>query len=158
MPCYLFSWHAYGAWGGEPTPPIAPGGQRLLPDRVVADRYRERTADPAACLDDAAQRTLIERLQASARDAGVRLHAAATDPGSVQAVLSWGDSRPEGQVRRDLHDALSAALATPQRRVWLSHRGRRRRIADRADFEDVAARTLRRQPGWRWDERRGWMR
>ncbi|MCA9236042.1 MAG: hypothetical protein KDA44_11255 [Planctomycetales bacterium] len=158
MPCYLFSWHGYGAWATERPPVAAVGRQLLLPDQVVRDRYREPAADPAACFDDAAQRALIDQLQAAAAADGLRLHAVAAEPTGVHAVVSWGDPRPEGQVRRGLHDALAARLNTGGERVWLSHRGRRRRIEDRTHFQHVTERILPRHPGWRWDERRGLQR
>ncbi|MAT72027.1 MAG: hypothetical protein CMJ58_21185 [Planctomycetaceae bacterium] len=158
MPCYLFSWHGYGRWGGEPARPTAAGGQLLLPDRVIADRYREHAADPQACFDDATQRALLAELQRGAERAGLRLHAASTDAASVQAVVSWPDARPESRVRRELHDALSAQLDSGGERVWLSHRGRRQRIGDAAQFQHVTLATLRRAAGWRWDQRRGLQR
>ncbi|MBX3427404.1 MAG: hypothetical protein KF688_17125 [Pirellulales bacterium] len=155
MPCYHLSWDAYGQWATPAPETLVVAGQRLLPDRVVAERFRHAGDAPEACFDDALQRQLLAETNIAAGQEGFRVHVAAADATSLHVVVSWNDDRPWEEIRRAVRDSIVRRLRATGQRTWLSHRGTRRRIVDQGDYDRHVAQLLSRPRSWKWSEARG---
>ncbi len=157
MPCYLFTWHAYGTWMPDRPQGYVRRGEGILPCNVVeAQRYRARQKEQPAAFDEATQKLLIEEATITAQFRRFRLHGVATELTHAHLLVSWHDERSFAQVRRGLRESLTRRLnADANRRRWIVRGGSRRRVLDRKHFDHLMNSYLPKHSGWKWREDRG---
>lgn len=103
MPCYLFTYHAYGTWYPDRRQGYVRRGQGILPsDAKAAHSYRERAAHDTILLDGPQQKVLIARLIEAVGFIDCRLHAVATDSTQIHVLVSWRGNRTWQQNRARL--------------------------------------------------------
>jgi len=154
VPCYLFTWHAYGTWMPDRKRGYVKK-QTILPQSLeAAAEYRKRQKEPAACFSPEIQQQLIDELRKTATHRRFRLHAVATDKTHVHVLLSWADERPFEELRRGTRESLTRRLRQREKRTWLSHRGSRKRLRERAHFDQLMNRYLPSHRGRCWFEPR----
>lgn len=155
MPCYLFSWHAYGTWMPDRSQGYVKRGMVLPRDAHEAAKYRARQKESTAEFDDAIQQVIVDELVVTAQFRRFRLHGAATDPTHVHVLVSWSDERSYKMLRRGVRESLTRRLKREQHRNWFTHRGSRKRVVERSHFNYLMDSYLANHRGWKWDERRG---
>ena len=157
MPCYLFTYHAYGSW----LPDHAEGyvhwkeGQQP-PDDNLGDSYRRNMTQEEAEFGEPLQLLLIAELKTAARFQRFRLHAVATELSHVHALASWPDDRSPSRMNESMKKSLTIRLKKQvTERTWFSKGGNERHVEDLEHFEYLMTEYLPSHSGWKWDERRG---
>jgi hypothetical protein len=155
MPCYLFTFHAYGTWMPDREEGFVRRKQGILPpNEAMAKRYRERAREFAASFDAAIQRTLIEEAQTASDKQHYRTHCIATDPTHIHVLVSWTDERAWLKVRSGLKQSLTRRLNrdVQHRRNWFVDGASRRLVKDDGHFEHLVNAYLPSHRGWKWRE------
>ena len=155
MPCYLFTWHAYGSWMPDRPQGYVKARAILPPDRPEADRYRARQNEATAVFDTSTQKLVIDELVVTASFRRFRLRFVATDLTHLHVLVSGPDERTYAQLRRGIRESITRRLNHQEDRAWLTHRGSRKRIRDQSHFDYLVATYLPKHRGWKWDEKGG---
>ena len=157
MPCYLFTYHAYGSW----MPDRSRGYVRrkegvLVADRRMAACYRKNLKGEIVEFDTHVQQRLVEALLEACQFQSLRGHGMATDPSHVHVLVSWTDDRTWKLMRRRVRTSLTLQLNRAfKHRTWFSKQPSRKRVKDREHFEYLVEEYLPRHRGWKWIEGRG---
>jgi hypothetical protein len=94
MPCYLFTFHAYGTWMPDREQGFVKRRQGILPpNEELAARCREDAAEKVVVFDSSIQKMMIEEARNACEKQHYRGHCIATDPTHVHALVSWPDDR-----------------------------------------------------------------
>lgn len=154
MPCYLFTFHAYGSWMPDRRQGYVARGRGALPrDEAEARRYRQRAKFETVSFERRVQRLLVDETQTAAGRQRFRVHAVATDPTHVHILLSWRDIRTVLRVRMSLKSSLTRRLNREVgRRTWFVENASRKRVRDGAHFEHLMTTYLPAHRGVFWRE------
>jgi len=154
MPCYLFTYHAYGSWMPDREEGYVRRKQGVLPaDQQRAAEYRQAARQPQVRFDAAVQRLVICELQAAWLHQQCRGHFIATDSTHVHVLVSWRDERPWIRIRSGLKSSLTRRLNRDlQRWIWFSDSASRKRVKDRPHFTYLVDEYLPSHYGWKWRE------
>lgn len=160
MPCYLFTYHAYGSWlPDRPRGYVRRGKGVLPPDRHMARLYRRDMVEQPIEFAEREQRCLIDSLVASADKQAFELHAVGTDASHLHVLLAWRNDRAAVKLRAVVKGSLSRALnAMILPRTWLSEGGSRKQVRDRRHFDYLIEVYLPKHDGWNWNRTRGFFR
>jgi len=92
MPCYHFTYHAYGTWLPDEDDGYVRRGEGHLPqDTKVAAEYRKRMTADEAEFSEPQQLAIIDEAQTAAAFQLYRLHYVATEPTHAHILISWQD-------------------------------------------------------------------
>jgi hypothetical protein len=155
MPCYLFTFHAYGTWMPDREEGFVQRGQGVLPpDEEMADIYRDRAAEERAAFDARLQRLLIEETRIACEKQRYRGHCIATDPTHLHALISWADDRSWLRIRTGLKSSLTRRLNrdVERRRNWFVDGASRKQVKDDQHFDHLMNVYLPSHRGWKWRE------
>lgn len=154
MPCYLFTYHAYGTWMPDREQGYVRRGQGVLPaDERKAAQYRGAAKQPEVRFDCAVQQLAISELQTAWLHQRCRGHFVATDSTHVHVLVSWRDERPWKRIRNGLKSSLTRRLNRDlQRQIWFSDSASRKQVKDRRHFNYLVNEYLPSHPGWKWRE------
>ena len=157
MPCFLFTYHAYGSWLPDRSQGFVARGRGILPqDARLGRLYREAMAETAVLFADAVQRALLECLVESASKQRFLMYVAATDRTHLHALVAWRDPRRGTQLRSLIKGSLSRELNRQfERRTWLAEKGSCQQVKNREHFDYLAQCYLPRHAGWQWSRERG---
>ena len=156
MPCFLFTWHAYGTWMPDRKQGYVKKGRGVLPpDPEEAARYRARQKETSASFDEAVQLLVIEEAIVTAEKRGFRLHAVAIESTHVHVLMSWADDRTYQQLRRGLRESISRRLNAHLRRRWLEQCSSSKQVKDRKHFDYLMDEYLPSHSGWKWTVGKG---
>ena len=154
MPCYLFTYHAYGSWMPDRKQGFVRRTEGVLPpDANLAREYRSDLKQRPVSFDGQIQSLIINELQTACVHQKCRGHYAATETSHVHVLVSWRDDRPWKKVRSGLKSSLTRRLNRELRRqIWFSDSASRRRVEDRAHFDYLVEQYLPSHRGWKWEE------
>ncbi|BBO36513.1 hypothetical protein [Lacipirellula parvula] len=153
MPCYLFTWHAYGTWMPDRPQGYVKKRQGVLPpDPEQARRYRARQKEPTASFASTEQRLIIDESLIAAEKRRFRLHGVATEPTHLHLLLSWRDERTFELLRRGVRESISRRLNAHLRHRWLEQGGSRKQVREQSHFNYLMATYLPKHHGWKWRE------
>lgn len=157
MPCYLFTFHAYGSWYPDRPQGYVKRGEGILARNVdEARRYRDRATFEPAILEVEQQRAIIAQSIEAAKRLGSRLHAVATEPTHLHLLVSWATERDWEPIRASFKKSLTLRLKSKfGGRRWLSGNGSRKRVKDQEHFDYLRGKYLPDHRGWKWCETRG---
>jgi hypothetical protein len=157
MPCFLFTYHAWGSWLPDRKEGFVHWKHGLQPaDKGLADAYRNNMTLEEAEFDDSMQTAMIEELQTAGSFQKFRLHSVATEPTHVHVLMSWADERVPGRLAESIKKSLSLRLKKIQERPkWLSKGESKEPVKDEVHFNHLRDSYLPSHRGWKWDERRG---
>ena len=157
MPCYLFTYHAYGSWMPDRARGFVKRKQGILPrDVSMAANYQAAMQDTAVVFDDAVQELILDAILASQEPQSFDPYFVSADISHVHLLTGWHDERTwlrmrstiKGSVTRHLNSQLSC-------REWFVEGGSRKRVRDRAHFEYLVTTYLPRHDGWKWSREKG---
>ena len=156
MPCYHFTWHAYGTW----LPDRAEGSVhwsrgRQASSQAMATRYREQQRERTVVFSQQMQLDIISELVLSAYHASFRLHFVGTDTSHVHVPVSWKDERAWQQLRKTMRRSISLRLNKRRRRRWLSRGEDVKQVRTMEHLDYLTGDYLPSHRGWKWCERRG---
>ncbi len=154
MPCYLFTFHAYGTWlPDRKRGYVRRDGQGIHEQNLeLADKYKEQMTQDVVRFDRALQTRIIESLQETTSFQGLRLHGVATDTSHVHMLISWKDDRKWDSIRRSLKHALTTHLNHIKKQQWFTRAGSRKQVKDQEHFDYLMLRYLRSHKGVQWFE------
>ena len=155
MPCYLFTFHAYGTWMPDREKGFVRRGKGILPpSREMAKQYRGRASEPTTSFDAKMQKLLIQETRIACEKQQYRGHCIATDATHVHALISWPDNRNWPKVRNGLKSSLTRRLNRNigQRRHWFVAGASRKRVKDKTHFGHLINVYLPSHRGWKWRE------
>jgi hypothetical protein len=157
MPCYLFTYHAYGTWLPDRKRGYVKRREGILPtDTREGARYRAAMKESAAEFDSRAQQALIDAIIESQARQSFLAHYVATDPTHGHVLVSWRDDREWLHVRSIVKGSISRFMKQEcDERTWLSEGASRKRVKDRAHFDYLVMRYLPSHRGWKWCPERG---
>ena len=155
MPCYLFTFHAFGTW----MPDREEGFVRrkegnLPPDEDLARAYRGRAKEDEVTFDSRLQLLLIEEARVACEKQRYRGHYIATEPTHVHVLASWPDERDWMKIRRGLKTSFSLRLNRDVRRrdKWFVENASRKQVKDDEHFDHLINSYLPSHGGWKWRE------
>lgn len=157
MPCYLFTWHAYGSWLPDRPRGYVRRGAGIVPtDHRMAAAYGENLKSRVVAFDRPVQKLLIETMLESMEQQAARGHFIASDVSHVHVLVSWSTDRRWELVRKQLgHSATKRFNAAIVRRQWFAKSPSRRQVKDRKHFDHLTTVYLPRHSGLKWSEARG---
>ena len=156
MPCYLFTWHAYGSWLPDRPQGFVHWNRGLqVTDVALARCYRKEQKQPQVELTPEIQVDLIHELDESTTPLSCRLHSVATDLSHLHVLVSWTDTREAKQLRRSLRRSMSSRLNQKSRQKWFSRGGDMRRVCSQSHYDYLVSHYLPTHKGWKWCETRG---
>lgn len=126
----------------------------LPPDDREAARYRGRATEEEATFEEPVQHTLIDSLLRSREPLEVRVHAIATAPTHVHALVSWTIDRTWESIARSLRRGMTSDLTSMHDdRKWFSRGRHAERVEHEPHFEYLLTTYLPDHPGLTWTER-----
>ncbi len=155
MPCYLFTFHAFGTWMPDREEGFVRREQGILaPNEELAKQYRDRTKENEVIFDARLQLLLIEETRIACEKQQYRSHCIATAPTHVHALVSWSDERPWLKIRNGLKSSLTRRLnrAVQQRDKWFVESASRKQVKDDDHFDHLVNTYLPSHGGWKWRE------
>jgi REP element-mobilizing transposase RayT len=157
MPCYLFTYHAFGTWLPGRQRGYVKRGQGVLPPNGHMHRlYAMAMKDTPVELEDEHQRHAIAVLIESQPLQHFDLHYVATEPTHIHVLSSWRDVRDAVKLRGLVKGSLSRSFNKGyHRREWFAEGGSRKQVRDRLHFEHLVTTYLPRHAGWKWSRVRG---
>ena len=157
MPCYLFTYHAYGSWlPDHPEGFVHWKEGPQSPDDNLGDSYRKNMKQAEAEFGESLQLLLISELIAAKRFQRFRLHAVSTESSHLHALVSWPDHRSPSQISESMKKSLTLGLKKKvAERTWFSKGVNERHVKDLEHFEYLMTKYLPSHSGWKWDERQG---
>lgn len=157
MPCYLFTYHAYGSWlPDHPRGYVHRGDGMLPPDDHMAELYRNNLKQAIVTVDRRVQRLLIEGSLDACKCQQLRRHFIATEPTHVHVLASWTTDRKWQIVRRQIRGSITRQLnAEIRRQEWFSKSPSRKRVKDLRHFNYLTTDYLVKHGGLKWKEGRG---
>jgi len=157
MPCYLFTYHAYGSWMPDRKRGYVERDRGILPsDPVRAEQYRTRARHDPVTFNRAIQRLLIDETRQAAVKQRLRLHAVALDPTHAHVLVSWHDERRVKPVRSSVKSSLTRRLNRELgKRFWLVANASQKRVRDRGHFDHLVKTYLPDHRGLFWSETTG---
>ena len=160
LPCYLFTYHAYGSWMPDHRRGYVHRGDGIRPsDKNMATLYRANLKQDVVRFDSATQRHLIDGTLEACRCQGVRCHFIATEATHVHVLVSWKSDRTWEIVRRQIRRNVTLRLDDAyKRQQWFSKSPSRKRVEDRKHFDYLVGAYLPKHSGWKWCEERGLFR
>ncbi len=157
MPCYLFTYHAYGSWlPDQRRGYVHRGAGVLAPDRHMGELYRANLKQDVVRFDEIVQRHLIEAVLEACEHQDLRSHFVATEVTHAHVLVSWSMDRTWQVVRAKTGESLTRRLNDEVRRQhWLSKSPSRKRVKDRKHFDYLVNVYLPKHSGMKWCEGRG---
>jgi REP element-mobilizing transposase RayT len=155
MPCYLFTFHAYGTWMPDRDEGFVRRKQGILSsDEELARQYEERAKADEVTFDAHLQILLIEEAQIAHDKQRYRIHYLATEPTHLHALVSWPDERPWLKIRSGLKSSLTRRLnrEVQHRDKWFVENASRKQVKDDDHFDHLVNSYLPSHGGWKWRE------
>ena len=155
MPCYLFTFHAFGTWMPDREEGFVRRKEGILPpDEDLARAYRGRAKEDEVTFDSRLQLLLIEEARVACEKQRYRGHYIATEPTHVHVLASWPDERDWMKIRRGLKTSFSLRLNRDVRRrdKWFVENASRKQVKDDEHFDHLINSYLPSHGGWKWRE------
>lgn len=157
MPCYLFTYHAYGSWMPDhPRGYVRRGKGILPPDDDMAERYRLNLKQAVVRFDASVQRYLIEASLEACEHQQLCCHFIATETTHIHVLVSWKTDRTWQLMRKQIRGNITRRLNEAcQRQEWFSKSPSRKRVKDETHFDYLVNQYLPKHQGLKWMEERG---
>jgi hypothetical protein len=154
MPCYRFTYHAWGSWLPDHPRGYVRRRQGIVPpDRAMAARYRANMDKSAVTFSAAIQRHLIEETLNAGDHQQFRCHYLATEPTHYHTLVSWKTDREWQTVRAKLRASLTRRMNRELKtQQWFSKSPSRKQVRDRRHFDYLIGEYLPRHRGLKWCE------
>jgi hypothetical protein len=158
MPCYHFTYHAYGTWLPDQPDGYVQRDKGPLPqDTKMAVAYRKRMTDDEVKFDSEHQQAIIDEVRIAVTFQSCRLHFIATESTHVHVLVSWQDDlrsfeKPRSAIRQSISRRLSRGF---ENRQWLSEGSSRRKVVNQEHYDYLICTYLPQHTGWKWSEERG---
>lgn len=160
MPCYHFTYHAFGSWMLDHPRGYVHCGQGILPpDAHMAKCYRGNLKQAIVQFTPAIQREMIDGVLEASQFQQLRCHFIASDSTHIHILVSWRSDRSWQLARKQIRGNITRRLnSSVQRQQWFSKSPSRKRVHDRTHFDHLMQRYLPKHSGWKWSESRGYFR
>lgn len=157
MPCYLFSFHAYGSWMPDRKRGYTKRDKGILPpDPDMAGRYRRSMKESPVEFSHDIQRAMIDELRVASKHQRFRNEAIATDPTHLHDLVSWRDDRSWERLRNGIRSSLTRRLnELSGKRAWFVEGASRKRVLDREHYDYLTITYLPDHVGWKWSPEKG---
>jgi hypothetical protein len=152
MPCYLFTYHAFGTWLPDPKQGYVKRKQGILATNFAeAERYRAAMKEAIVEFDTAIQLTVIDSIIDSQIKQDFECYYIATDATHAHALVGWRDERSWLHMRSIIKGSISRRLKKDcGKRTWLADGASRKRVKDQKHFDYLVTRYLPKHRGWKW--------
>jgi hypothetical protein len=157
MPCYLFTYHAFGSWMPDRRQGYVRRGKGIQPaDKPMAERYRKISRHDEVRFFEPHQLAAIEVLQEAVGYINCRLHFVSTDTTHLHVLVSWKVDRTWQQNRSSLKKAMTIDFKKRFGiRPWVVENASRCQVRDQKHFDYLVTKYLPSHNGWKWCEVRG---
>jgi hypothetical protein len=157
MPCYLFTYHAYGSWMPDRSRGYVKRRRGILPRDVdMAAKYHAAMKEQALEFNDNMQGLILDTMLASHQPQVFKPYFITTDISHVHLFVGWRDGRTWLRMRSSIKGSMSRYLNNQlDRRKWFVEGGSRKQVRDRTHFEYLMRTYLPRHRGWKWSSANG---
>jgi REP element-mobilizing transposase RayT len=157
MPCYLFTYHAYGTWLPGRKQGYVKRGRGILPTNAHMHRlYAAALKEDVVKLQETHQLQVINSLLESQAPQHFDVHYAATDATHVHGIVAWRDDRNALKLRGLIKSSLTRSFnGAFHRRTWFAEGASRKQIRDREHYDYLVNVYLPKHNGWKWSQGRG---
>ncbi|MCO6046738.1 hypothetical protein NG895_22810 [Aeoliella sp. ICT_H6.2] len=159
MPCYLFTYHAYGSWMPNRERGYVRRDEGLVAQDAHMDRlYVESMKGDQIRLTAELQRVIALSVVASQERQRFVACYTATDISHAHVLISWTDGRDAVKMRGLVKGSLSRALnAAFRSQKWFSEGGSRKRVRTRSHFDYLLGTYLPSHRGVKWSRYTGFV-
>jgi REP element-mobilizing transposase RayT len=157
MPCYLFTYHAFGTWMPDRKQGYVKRKQGILRrNPAEATKYRAAMKETIAEFESKVQHTIIDSIVESQAKQNFEVYYIATETTHVHALVAWRDEREWLHMRSIIKSSISRRLKHDcGDRTWLAEGASRKRVKDRAHFDHLVTKYLPNHRAWKWCPARG---
>ena len=157
MPCYLFTYHAYGSWVPDRKQGYVIRKRGILPqNQELAVKYRQCMTEKEKKFGHEMQQSIIRVLLQSREKQEFDCHFIATDCSHTHVLLAWRDVRRSLRMRSTIKGSITRHLRNEFGAYqWLSEGGSRKQVKDLEHFDYLVNVYLPRHRGWKWELKRG---
>lgn len=154
MPCYFFTFHAYGTWLPDRKRGfIRHDGEGVhKQDIALGQTYKQQMKQDIVYFDHKAQQCMIQALLDAADIIDIRLHGIGTDTTHLHILTSWYGQRTWEQLRYKLKRVLTYRLAELHQQQWFVRAGSRKRVKDHEHFNYLMHEYIPKHQGHKWFE------
>ncbi|MAX22900.1 MAG: hypothetical protein CMJ19_00230 [Phycisphaeraceae bacterium] len=156
MPCYFFTFHAYGTWLPDRQRGFVRRDQQGIQARNInlADTYKQQMKQRDVRFDRNAQSCMIHATLQAAKILELRVHGIGTDATHLHILVSWADERTWDALRQRLKRALAYQLNGVHKQQRFARAGSRKRVKDRKHFDYLMSEYIPKHQGEKWFENR----
>lgn len=157
MPCYLFTYHAYGSWMPDRKEGYVERHKGVQPPNLEkADAYRALMKEEEAVFQEPQQRVIIKSTTDAVTYIACEAHFVATESTHAHVVVSWKSERDREKVAKSLRNRITRDLKRLcWDRNWLVRDCSKQRVKDREHFEHLVNVYLPSHSGLKWNPERG---
>jgi hypothetical protein len=120
MPCYLFTYHAYGSWMPDRSKGYVKRKRGILsPDVDMAAKYHASMKESAVRFDDTIQERILDAILTSRQPQAFEPYYISTDMTHVHLLVGWRDTRTWLRLRSTIKSSITRYLNDElARREW----------------------------------------
>ena len=136
MPCFHFTFHAYGTWLPDKEKGYVHRNQGIKPrDDPMASSYRANQKQETVRFTPEQQDEIAATLRVAGKHLDATLHCYAIDPTHFHLIMSWDHERSHASIRTSIKSAITRQLNKHfGRRTWLVKGSSRKQIKDHGHF------------------------
>ena len=157
MPCYFFTYHAFGSWMPDRRRGYTKRDNTILPpDPEMAERYRENMKGSRVTFTREIQKIIVEEILIAAGFQRFIPRGIGTDETHIHALVAWTDGRTWNQVRNGIRSSITRRLNKEfGRRKWFVESASRKRVRNRKHYDYLIITYIPDHPGWKWSPEKG---
>ncbi|MEM9111274.1 MAG: hypothetical protein AAGC72_14745 [Planctomycetota bacterium] len=136
MPCYHYTFHAYGTWMPDKKQGYVKRKQGVLKrDEDMAMNYRANQKHKTVYFDIKHQKEILEALRIAGEHLDAVIHCIAVEPTHLHTVISWKHERSWDSIQRSIKTTITRRLNKVfGKRTWLVKDGSHKRVNDHDHF------------------------
>ncbi|MFK7788138.1 MAG: hypothetical protein AB8C95_01425 [Phycisphaeraceae bacterium] len=136
MPCYHFTFHAYGTWMPDKKKGYVKRKKGVLPsDERMAQNYRANQKQPTVKFLKVHQEAIAAILRVVGQHLDATMRCIAIEPTHLHVIVSWSHERAWDSMRQSIRSALTRNLNDRfGKREWFVKGASRKQIQDHDHF------------------------
>ena len=152
MPCYHFTFHAFGSWMPDKEKGYVKRKKGILPrDEAMARQYRVKQKQTTVYFSKVHQKEIAATLHVAGQHLDAVIHCIAIESTHLHVIVSWSNDKTWDAMRRSIRSALTRSLNTAfGKRVWFVKSPSRKRVKDHDHFCHLIREYLPSHRGYFW--------
>ena len=152
MPCYHFTFHAFGTWMPDKKKGYVKRKKGVLPhDVAMAQQYRANQKQSTVYFSKSHQKEITATLHVAGQHLDAVIHCIAIEPTHFHVIVSWSHEKTCDKMRRSIRSSLTRSLnAKFGKREWFVKSPSRKHVKDHDHFCYLIREYLPSHRGYFW--------